>query len=67
MWILLLIRPRRVGCHWTSANLGRYWHDTLKDGKPLFTEANAESYGECWWAALQRQADHLDSGRGSQH
>ncbi|HWI58391.1 MAG TPA: glycoside hydrolase family 140 protein [Bacillota bacterium] len=25
---------------------GRYWHDAVKDGKPLFTEANAESYGE---------------------
>jgi len=25
---------------------GRYWHDNLKDGKPLFTEANAEIYGE---------------------
>ncbi len=25
---------------------GRYWHDNLKDGKPLFTEANAEFYGE---------------------
>ena len=25
---------------------GRYWHDKLKDGKPLFTQANAEIYGE---------------------
>jgi len=25
---------------------GRYWHDKVKDGKPLFTEANAEVYGE---------------------
>jgi hypothetical protein len=25
---------------------GRYWHDNIKDGKPLFTEANAEVYGE---------------------
>ena len=25
---------------------GRYWHDEVKDGKPLFTEANAEIYGE---------------------
>jgi hypothetical protein len=25
---------------------GRYWHDSVKDGKPLFTPANAESYGE---------------------
>ena len=25
---------------------GRYWHDKIKDGKPLFTSANAEIYGE---------------------
>ena len=25
---------------------GRYWHDKVKDGKPLFTEANAGIYGE---------------------
>jgi hypothetical protein len=25
---------------------GRYWHDNIKDGKPLFTPANAEIYGE---------------------
>jgi hypothetical protein len=25
---------------------GRYWHDKVKDGKPLFTTANAEVYGE---------------------
>jgi hypothetical protein len=25
---------------------GRYWHDNVKDGKPLFTPANAEIYGE---------------------
>jgi hypothetical protein len=25
---------------------GRYWHDKVKDGKPLFNEANAEVYGE---------------------
>jgi hypothetical protein len=25
---------------------GRYWHDKVKDGKPLFTRANAEAYGE---------------------
>ncbi len=25
---------------------GRYWHDKTKDGKPLFTPANAEIYGE---------------------
>ena len=25
---------------------GRYWHDKVKAGKPLFTEANAEIYGE---------------------
>jgi hypothetical protein len=25
---------------------GRYWHDKIKDGKPLFTRENAEIYGE---------------------
>ncbi len=25
---------------------GRYWHDQLKDGKPLFNKANAAAYGE---------------------
>jgi hypothetical protein len=25
---------------------GRYWHDNVKDGKPLFTVQNAETYGE---------------------
>jgi hypothetical protein len=25
---------------------GRYWHDKVKDGKPLFTPGNAEAYGE---------------------
>jgi hypothetical protein len=25
---------------------GRYWHDKIKEGKPLFTEANASTYGE---------------------
>lgn len=25
---------------------GRYWHDNVKDGRPLFTPANAEVYGE---------------------
>ena len=25
---------------------GRYWHDKVKEGKPLFTPANAEVYGE---------------------
>lgn len=25
---------------------GRYWHDPVHDGKPLFTPANAEIYGE---------------------
>ncbi len=25
---------------------GRYWHDAVKDGKPLFTPENAEVYGE---------------------
>ena len=25
---------------------GRYWHDKVKDGKPLFTRENAAAYGE---------------------
>ena len=25
---------------------GRYWHDKVRDGKPLFTKENAEVYGE---------------------
>lgn len=25
---------------------GRYWHDPIRDGKPLFNERNAEIYGE---------------------
>jgi len=25
---------------------GRYWHDKVKDGKPIFTSENAEVYGE---------------------
>ncbi|MDB6030023.1 MAG: putative endoglucanase [Verrucomicrobiales bacterium] len=25
---------------------GRYWHDKVQDGKPLFDESNAEIYGE---------------------
>lgn len=29
---------------------GRYWHDQVKDGKPLFNEANAEKYGQ-WLGA----------------
>jgi len=29
---------------------GRYWHDKVKDGKPLFNEANAASYGQ-WLGA----------------
>jgi hypothetical protein len=29
---------------------GRYWHDNVRNGKPLFTEANATIYGE-WLGA----------------
>src|SRR3954452_13870395 len=32
---------------------GRYWHDKVKDGKPLFNEANAASYGE-WLGARKK-------------
>ncbi len=34
---------------------GRYWHDNIKDGKPLFTPANAETYGE-WLGQRYRNA-----------
>jgi hypothetical protein len=34
---------------------GRYWHDEVRDGKPLFTPANAEVYGE-WLGRRYRQA-----------
>lgn len=34
---------------------GRYWHDTVKDGKPLFTKENAEIYGE-WLGRRYRDA-----------
>ena len=34
---------------------GRYWHDSIKDGKPLFTLANAESYG-VWLGRRYRDA-----------
>jgi hypothetical protein len=33
---------------------GRYWHDQVKDGKPLFTPANAEIYGE-WLGKRYRE------------
>src|SRR3954470_15498196 len=35
---------------------GRYWHDKVKDGKPLFTEVNAATYGE-WLGARYKDAD----------
>ena len=34
---------------------GRYWHDEVKDGKPLFTPAHAEIYGE-WLGRRYRDA-----------
>jgi hypothetical protein len=34
---------------------GRYWHDKVKDGQPLFTVANAEIYGE-WLGKRYRDA-----------
>jgi hypothetical protein len=33
---------------------GRYWHDPVKDGKPLFTVRNAEAYGE-WLGRRYRE------------
>jgi hypothetical protein len=34
---------------------GRYWHDKIKDGKPLFTAENAELYGE-WLGGRYKDA-----------
>jgi len=34
---------------------GRFWHDKVKDGKPLFTVANAGTYGE-WLGRRYRDA-----------
>ncbi len=34
---------------------GRYWHDTNNDRKPLFTRANAQTYGE-WLGRRYRKA-----------
>jgi hypothetical protein len=34
---------------------GRFWHDATKDGKPIFTPANAEVYGE-WLGKRYRDA-----------
>jgi Protein of unknown function (DUF4038)/Putative collagen-binding domain of a collagenase len=36
---------------------GRYWHDKIKDGKPLFTRENAEAYGE--WLGKRYKAKGL--------
>ena len=36
---------------------GRYWHDKIKDGKPLFTKENAETYGE--WLGKRYKAKGL--------
>ena len=33
---------------------GRYWHDSVKDGQPLFTPANARIYGE-WLGKRYRE------------
>jgi len=35
---------------------GRYWHDPIKDGRPLFTAQNAETYGE-WLGARYKDKD----------
>jgi hypothetical protein len=34
---------------------GRYWHDAIRDGKPLFTPATAEAYGE-WLGKRYRES-----------
>jgi hypothetical protein len=36
---------------------GRYWHDNVKDGKPLFTVQNAETYGR--WLGRRYRDKHL--------
>ncbi len=36
---------------------GRYWHDNVKDGKPLFTVENAEVYGR--WLGQRYRDKHL--------
>lgn len=36
---------------------GRYWHDGVKDGKPLFTVQNAETYGR--WLGQRYRDKHL--------
>jgi len=35
---------------------GRYWHDKVKDGKPIFTPENAEVYGE-WLGKRYKDAE----------
>ena len=42
---------------------GRYWHDKVKDGKPLFTPQNAEVYGEWLGRRYKDKATDLDSRR----
>jgi hypothetical protein len=37
---------------------GRYWHDPVKDGRPLFTRENAAVYGE-WLGRRYRDRDLL--------
>jgi hypothetical protein len=46
---------------------GCYWHDKVKDGKPLFTKENAEVYGQWLGQRYRETGDHLDPGRGSRH
>jgi hypothetical protein len=36
---------------------GRYWHDNVRDGRPLFTVRNAELYGE--WLGQRYRDKHL--------
>ncbi len=37
---------------------GRYWHDQVKDGKPLFTVQNAEVYGQ-WLGQRYKDAPNI--------
>ena len=46
---------------------GRYWHDKIKDGKPLFTRAECGGVWRMAGPPLQGQGPDLDSGRGPHH
>ena len=42
-----MIRPESLGLFiGFLPTWGSCWHDAIKDGRPLFTESNAEVYGQ---------------------